>query len=180
MNKVFFFALALVFLLVSPRFAYAHFEKHDRDITVELHVDPDDNPIPGEQSHLYFLFDDKTKKFQLPQCNCIVSISEQGKQIYQQQLVEKKDTHPSIWGASMPFTFPRRDVYHITITGTPQTMDGFQKFTLSWDFRVDQNNVLGLSTQERPADPTFIYFMLGFLSIPILGGIGVFFIMKHS
>jgi hypothetical protein len=165
-----------------PHTVYAHFPKTDGTITVVLHVDPNDDPIPGEQAHLYFLFKDTDKKFQLSSCNCIVTVSEDGKEILHKQLTETRDNKASIWGANIPFTFPDRNVYQITLSGNSIPQDSFQSFKLSWYFRVDENNILGASTQENSSDtdPNFIYFAVGFLSIPLIGGLGIFALFKKA
>ncbi len=148
--------LSILFSMLSHQ-AFAHFPATDNSMTVELHVDPDDNPTPGQQAYLYFLFDDATKRFQLSQCNCVVSISEQGRQIYRQKLTEKKDTRPSIWGASLPYVFPQQDVYHIQVTGGPTVQNTFKPFDISWDFRVDPDGSPGI-VKGGPSD---IQILLG-------------------
>ncbi len=129
------FAFGSLFLL--PQRIYAHFPQTDGAITVTLHVDPNDDPIAGQQAHLFFLFDDATSKFDLSNCMCTVTISKQRKQIYKQQLTQENDGKPSIWGASIPYIFPTWDVYQITLRGIPKTDGIFQRFMLTWYFRVD-------------------------------------------
>jgi hypothetical protein len=140
--KKYFFGLGILFsvclFLFSPVVTYAHFPATDGNMTVTLHVDPDDDPVPTKQANLYFLFDDKTKKFTLANCNCVVTVTEQGKQIYQKSLAAYTSKTPSIWGAHAPFIFPNRDVYQISLKGEPKTKNAFQPFSLTWNFRVDQ------------------------------------------
>src|SRR5258706_11840759 len=133
--------LGLLFLIVTlsmPNPTLAHFEKTDKTISAELHVDPNDNPIPGEQAFLYFLFGDSTNRFSLSECNCLLTISESGKQIYSQMVIYKLDPHPNIWGTRIPYIFPSRDIYHLTLTGKPKALNEFQPSSVSWDFRVEQ------------------------------------------
>lgn len=138
--KKYFLSLSILFSvclsLFSPVITYAHFPATDADMTVTLHVDPNDDPVPTKQANLYFLFDDKIKKFRLSQCNCIVTVTQQGNQLYQKSLVA--NTGNSIWGARVPFIFPNRDVYQISLKGEPKTKNAFQRFSLQWNFRVDQ------------------------------------------
>ena len=129
--------LSVCLFLFSPAITYAHFPATDGDMTVTLHVDPNDDPIPTKQANLYFLFDDKTKKFVLANCKCIVTVLEQGNQLYQKQLAADTSKIPSIWGARAPFIFPNRDVYQISLIGEPKTKNAFQPFSLQWNFRVD-------------------------------------------
>lgn len=140
--KKYLFGLSILFSIFSflffPVVTYAHFPATDGDMTVTLHVDPNDDPIPTKQANLYFLFDDTTHKFALSKCNCTVTILEQGNQLYQKPLSANIGSAPSIWGARAPFVFPNRDVYQISLKGEPKTKNAFQPFSLQWNFRVDQ------------------------------------------
>lgn len=164
------FIVTIIFSIIYffPLSVYAHFPRTDKSMTVTLHVDPNDDPIPGQQATLYFLFSDATKKFQLRNCTCAVSISEQGKQIYQQMPIEKRYTHPSIWGTSIPYIFPKRDVYHIMLTGTPVHPNDFQPFTLSWDFRVDQYPITSPFDDVSGMVKIFLYIIGGIIGLSLL------------
>jgi len=128
-------------------------------MTVTFHVAPNDNPIQSNK-HTYISSLRMHKQFSLAQCRCTVTISEQGKQIYKQQLVEKKESKPNIWGTSMSYIFPQQDVYHVVITGTPKIAKAFQPFTISWYFRVDTNSP-GI-VPEPPSDiPVLVATLFG-------------------
>lgn len=130
--------ILLFSFLLSPRQAFAHFPATDRSITTILHVDPNDDPIPGQNARLYFDIIDAAQKFTLTKCSCSVSITEGGKQLSLQTLGRKVDHGPSIVGASIPFVFPKRDVYQIALIGRPTARQAFQPFSLHWNFRVDE------------------------------------------
>jgi len=154
----------LFFFIVTP--AEAHFPAKDGDMTVTLHVDPNDDPIPGKQAHLYFLFTDASNKFKLANCTCTVSVAEEGTSTHmQQQLNAYQSNKPSIWGASMPYTFPERNVYHIVLSGKPKKESEFEPFTVSWYFRVDTINP-GLT--QRRLGPSDIEVLLGAFGIGII------------
>lgn len=187
MSKLLYFIIgfiAMEFFLLPPS-VYAHFPATDKTITVILHVDPDDSPTPGQQAFLYFDFGDTTNRFKLENCLCTVLVSEENKIIYQQSLVEKTSKTPSIWGASLPFVFPRRDVYKISLSGKPSIQNAFQPFSLSWNFRVDQYPLVGGPTfrlsqpLQKQSDPTFIYFASGFLGIILIIGVSLFLAIRH-
>lgn len=169
MKLVFILVLfSVVFFFSVYQIAYAHFPATDGDMTVTLHVDPNDDPTPLQQANLYFLFDDSGRHFSVTQCNCTVTVSEQGRPIFQQQLTANNAKQPSIWGARMPFIFPRNDIYQIILTGKPKNNGTFQSFYLSWYFRVDPATP-GLVVQQRPSELPYL-----------LGGAGVviiFFIL---
>src|SRR6266700_1005769 len=91
--------LSIFFFFFSACLTYAHFSVTDGDMTVTLHVDPNDDPTPGKQAHLYFFFEDTTKRFKLINCTCTISITELGKQTDTQPLVKIGSSKLSIWGA---------------------------------------------------------------------------------
>lgn len=158
---LFFFSIFLSgYFLFFPLQTFAHFPATDKNIIVVLHADPDDAPIPEQPATLYFLINDTTGKFKLAQCDCTVRIFEQGKQIFSQKLTEQKTSKPSIWGASLPYSFPKRDVYKISMTGNPTIPNAFQPFNVSWNFRVDQ----------YPEDSSFSFYQI----LPYVGvGLGI-------
>lgn len=171
---LFIFLLVFAFIL-HPQSAYAHFPATDGDMTVTLHVDPDDDPIPGQKAIINFLFDDSTNRFQIEQCQCSLTIAEQGFTLYSNTHLASKDATNSIWNASLPYIFPKRDVYEIILSGKPKGKIDFQSFTVHWFFRVDQfpqGQVLGTS------DNSFIYFVIAYFSIFLVTGAAVYAIIR--
>ena len=155
---------------MHPNYSFAHFPATDGDMTVTLHVDPNDNPIPGQQANLYFLFDYARGNFSLTQCDCVVTITQQDKQILQQHLTQEHDSQPSIWGAHIPFIFPTNDVYHIVLRGKPVNGHDFKSFHLSWYFRVDPDGSAGLVVQKSSDVPILLAAtILGTLFLIFMG-----------
>lgn len=126
-----------IFTLISTQKVSAHVLATDNNIGAILHVDPNDDPIAGEQAGFLFEFLDKQNQFQPKICDCTFSISENGVEIFSQPLF-KFNPNPSLNQASVFFTFPKIDVYQIQVVGTPTIPNGFQPFTLTWNWRVDQ------------------------------------------
>lgn len=114
---------------------FAHVLKTDGNIGAVLHIDPDDDPIAGQQSGFFFEFKDKTNKFKPENCNCTFSILRADKEIFTQPLFQNSSS-PSLTSASIFFTFPEKDVYQIKVKGLPNTPDAFQQFELTYDIRV--------------------------------------------
>lgn len=172
------FCILFLILFFIPQSAYAHFTETDGPIAVTLHIDPNDNPIPGKKANLYFLFTDKTKAFHIIECNCTVIVTEQGKQIFQKPLSEQKSSHLSVWGTYIPMVFPHNDSYHISLTGKPQMKGSFPSFSVSWDFRVDPKNPGIIDDDDvKPSGLSDIQMLIGawVLGILVLAGIGIFF-----
>lgn len=181
-NLIRFVCVHLIFIgfLSFPLLTYAHFAATDGNITITMHVDPNDAPIPGKTAYLYFLFafNDPAKKFHLNECNCIVAVSRQGKQIFQQRLMDTNNPHRSVWGADLPFVFPAKDIYLITLQGSPITPNAFKPFSLTWPFTFDQNTQKQVTADN--SDPSFVYFVIGFFSIILLTGLGVLLVYTFS
>lgn len=161
--------LCLTFFIVPP-IASAHFPATDKDIVVVLHVDPDDDPIPTQKAILNFEIVDNKEHFIPQKCNCTLRISEQGREIYITKLSATKYDKPTIWNISVPFTFPKRDVYRITLTGTPKTPNLFQSFSVGWDFRVNQSAPF-LSIQNTKLSQFLLYLSVSLGTLVIFFGI---------
>lgn len=149
--KTFYFLLALFafnfsFLTFAPQ-ASAHILETDNTIGAVLHIDPNDEPIAGQQASFFFEFKDKQGKFNSQTCDCNFTILQHGKQIFTQPLFET-NTNPSITSANIYFTFPTKDVYKIKITGNPINPDTFQPFTINYDIRVNENDSPQPSTRN--------------------------------
>lgn len=165
------FWICLILLLagcISPRLALAHFSATDRDITAVLHVEPNDSPIPGQPVRVYFDIIDKTQNFTLSDCDCAVSISEHGKQIKEQSLPKTTEGNSGLWSTSIPFVFPDRTRYDISISGNPISPNAFQPFHLSWNFLVDQYPTTIPSSSEIFHDTAQIFIYIFSIAVGIM------------
>lgn len=143
-----FLLTSLFYLLTSVQHAAAHVLEANGSVGAVLHIDPEDDPIAKQQSTFFFAFKDKEGKFTSSNCDCRVSISQQGKEIFSQSLFQNS-TDPSLTNASFSFIFPQKDVYTITVVGKPYDTTAFTPFTLSYPIRV--------AREESPASsPTWI------------------------
>ena len=150
----------------------AHFPATDNDITVVLHVDPEDDPAAGQPTTLGFIFSDITNRFKLADCVCVLSITERGQELYYSALTPPKNPKLSIYGDTLAFTFPRRDTYYIALSGLPDTPGNFQPFNLHWNFRVDQAAV----KSSGPSFGSFVHYFIAVFGILIAVGGAVFFL----
>jgi hypothetical protein len=130
-------SLFILSIYISATPVEAHVLASDGNIGAVLHVDPDDNPIAGQQSGFFFEFKDKQNKFTPQNCDCTFVVIENGKTIYTQPLFQS-NSNPSLSSASVFYTFPQRDVYEVDVIGKPLTPHAFQQFKLVWNWRVDQ------------------------------------------
>jgi hypothetical protein len=174
MKKVLLFVLFLLCsAFVIPQMVYAHFPATDGPMTVILHVDPDDSPIPGEQATLHFLFEASKEHFSLPKCLCFVTISEGGKKLLSQKVTTSANK-AVLWDDAVNFTFPKRDIYTIILSGKPTVAKEFKPFSLTWYFRVDQYPPAQIQQQQHQS---FIFFILGYFSIFLITGVVLYFVI---
>jgi hypothetical protein len=128
-------AVALLLTLAVPAIATAHVLKADGHIGAVLHINPDDYPTTGNNTDYILSFVDDTGRFSLPNCNCNVSVIENGKTIATKALVVSGD------GISENhYIFVKPDVYDMRFIGIPKTPNAFQPFTLDYEVRVGQVN----------------------------------------
>ncbi len=163
MKRIGIFLTCLLFCFGLSLPVSAHVLQIDRSIGAVLHVDPEDDPIAGSTSSFFLEFKDKQGQFSLPQCSCVATISQHGKEIFTQHLTS----------SAFSFTFPGKDVYPLDITGAPTVPNAFQSFHLHYDIRVAREATTAPSTSQFSLNP--ILFVLISLSC---GGI-VFLFMKR-
>ena len=161
MQKYIVAILLLITLFIVPRTADAHFLATDKKIGAVLHVDPNDEPVAGQQASFFFDFKDQTNKFTSQNCDCTFLINEAGKTIYSQELFQNSNK-PNLHIASATFIFPQKDVYQVQVVGKPKVANAFQPFTLSWDFRVDQEVDPQVTGQQSNTSSKYTRFILIF------------------
>jgi len=161
-TTIFFLAIAL---LIVAKPVQAHFLARDGNVGAVLHVDPNDDPVAGSQSSFFFEFKDKENKFKPQNCDCIFEIEENEKNIYS-QLLFQNSSNINISNANVFYTFPQKDIYQVKVIGKPTTQNTFQPFTLTWNFRIDQqSSSQTVSTQNR--SNFFSTHLVHFLAIGI-------------
>jgi hypothetical protein len=147
MKKITFF-IAAVFLL--PSIAFAHQVKSDRDIAVTMHMDPQDDPVVGEQATVYFSIKDFASKFKVDDCECRVQIMDNSRVLFDQQVATKADQAYGSDVLEIPVVFPERAIYFLHITGKSKT-SAFQEFTINYDIRIDRENSAEIATPYVPS-----------------------------
>jgi hypothetical protein len=157
-------ALLSLFIAITP--AQAHILATDGSIGAVLHIDPDDDPIAGEQAGFFFDIKDKTNKFSAASCNCRVDIYEGDKIIYSDAIV--KDKNPSLNSASFFYTFPQRDVYQVKLIGAPSSPGFFQPFTISYDIRVERMTNASSQTSLASSGNWFTKYIIYFVALGVI------------
>jgi hypothetical protein len=163
MRKIATLALvALTWLSIAP-VALAHVLKYDGTIGAVMHVDPDDDPIAGQVATFFFEFKDTSGKFSLTTCDCTISVQAQGKEIF---------SSPLSSSASATYTFPQKDIYTISVIGTPKSSNAFQPFTLTYNLRVERAATVQAPTPAATSNHWIHYLVFG---IPFVIVFGIYF-----
>lgn len=139
MKKVFLSIIVTIGVyLIVPIPVSAHVLKTNGTVGAVMHVDPDDDPMAGSPSTIYFDFKDTKEHISPKQCQCTLSIFQKGKEIYSQDLFE--NTANQNFTTEAVYTFPTIGEYTLKVRGTPYIKGDFQPFLLTYDIDVDQKS----------------------------------------
>lgn len=148
-------------LFIPTQIAEAHVLKTDGAIGAVLHVNPEDDPIAQEESQLYFEFKDRNNTFSVNDCDCRVTVTANDKEIYREQLIN--DT--------FSFVFPEKNLYFVTLYGSPKDGSLFESFTLTYDIRVSRETTKenGVPDTSFLSQFTLIHYVLFLFLIVTIG-----------
>lgn len=126
--------LVTLFTLLIPTILSAHTLKVSNDIGLTIHVSPDDDPVAGKDTDIFFEIKDKNNKFNFDNCECKLSINKDGTEVNSQTLQTS-----GFESAGSRFNFPEIGVYQLNVTGKP-TDGSFNEFDVTFDLRVDRKD----------------------------------------
>jgi len=139
--------------------ASAHQLQVDNNIGAELHVEPQDDPVAGQEAKLYFEITDRTGQFQEGNCDCKVAIERNGQNIFTADLADP-----------VHYTFPEQDSYIVSLSGAPKPGVDFQNFTLRYDIQAQggsrSSNSFVAGAKQHALH--FILFGIAFIIILVL------------
>lgn len=128
----------LIFLIAFSMWGgvvFAHETTTNGSASVFIHIDPDDNPKPGEPATLFIDVRNKEKGFSIENCDCVLTIGQEGTVLSTTSLVPSGDS--STYDVmSVPFTFPKNGTYDIGVDGTPKTPGTFTPFSTDYDVTI--------------------------------------------
>jgi hypothetical protein len=131
------FGIVIVALSTSATNASAHVLKSDGSIGAVIHIEPDDDPIIGEDATFFFEFKDKDNKFGLSRCDCSFSIFDGNERVFSESFA-KASGSGDLSSPEFTYIFPKKGVYTLTVIGKPLSDQDFKNFTLEYDLRVDR------------------------------------------
>lgn len=157
----------LIFLTLSSPVS-AHVLLTSGNIGAVVHINPDDDPIVGQPASFYLEFKDKTNRFQPELCDCKITVSKNGSEITTLSLFDSTNPNTPVFD----FTFPEKNLYQLTITGSPKTPNAFDSFKLEHVIRVErtptpQNSNANLVT----SDPHFFQYIAILVAVIVFAGI---------
>ena len=126
-------ALAVVLLILSAP-AWGHVVLTDGTIGVTMHIDPDDAPIAGKPSRVYFWFKDTTGHLDPNRCQGTFSVALDDWMVTSQPLFAQKDSGLI---SVHEVTFSKPGVYTVRVNGYPMGNVTFQPFLLQFSVRVE-------------------------------------------
>ena len=132
--KTAFIAMCLCLSLFVASTVSAHIVEQDGSIEAVLHIDPGDSPIVNAPAVLHFDFTASQNNIDLHNCNCTLSISNNGSSLLEKNFADESIVI-STSTASVVYTFPAKAVYTVIIKGNGLSK---QPFTLSYAVRVDR------------------------------------------
>jgi hypothetical protein len=136
--------LCTFLFLTSASLVSAHITVSDGDVDVFVHIDPDDQPIPGEPATFFISIDDQKHTFDIKKCDCALTITQNEKKIFHQALTPTGNTY-SNGVEGVVFSFPKEGIYQIAIGGVPTEKNLFQPFTINYNLRIEN----GQTTAEE-------------------------------
>lgn len=129
--KITFVAIGLLsIIIVASPHVLAHETETDGDISVTMHVEPDDQAIQGTNQKLDFYVQDISKEFNALQCECTIVIHRNGKTVATLTPQVESDA------LSANYVFKNAGDYHITLSGSPTGSAIFDDFTESFPVKV--------------------------------------------
>jgi hypothetical protein len=156
-------------LLIAPSHtALAHIVASDGDMSVNLHIDPEDYPVINVPQTFVFIYGSPiSTAFDARNCVCTMTISERGK-----ILLHKVVPPSNNYFGKYSYTFKKSDVYKLQLTGEPKISGQFSPFNVIYNIRV-ANYVPGESANVPATDKWWAVKPMAIIGSAIIFFIGV-------
>ena len=164
--KIACFMVILGFVTLTPISGFTHILKVDRSIGINLHINPDDDPIAGQNATFFPDLRDKDNKFDINDCQCSVKITKNDELQFSKFLNNDQSSNSN----NLPvfnYTFPDKGVYSIEFTGKSYS-GNFQDFNIVFDTRIERqptNSALPIDLHSHTSLAEYLIFAGGFIFI---------------
>ena len=129
--------IAIIFAMSTAQTISAHvLESHD-PIGAVMHIQPEDDPIAGQEGLFFFEFKDKENVFEPANCECMFLVQQSGNEIYSQP-VSASNWDEKTKTLNIGYTFPEKGNYTIRVSGKPLQEDTFEAFDLAYEVKVNR------------------------------------------
>jgi hypothetical protein len=121
--------------------ALAHSSSGTEEFRAELHIDPADHPVVGQEAKFFFTFIDPEGKFEIEKCNCTFHLLKNEQEIESKPLF-LSDSKFASFGTQPLYTkiFSEDGEYELLLEGEPKDGAVFKPFKLDFDIHVAQAN----------------------------------------
>lgn len=151
--------MVLVTAVTPVAHAHVLFVDEAARVAAVFHSNPDDDPIAGEVSELYFDIQDDDSRARIPYSGYNLSITDEAGQVTKVPLRVSDST------VIAEYTFPSRGLYKLSLRSQP-AYDEFQKVSLSGSIRV--NRGVGTTTITRSNDAAILGLTAGMTAFALL------------
>ncbi len=172
MTKNFFASLLLliIFNFIYLRPVFAHVLKTEGSVGAVIHIDPEDDPIAGVPANFYFEFKDREGEFRIADCDCSFRILENEQELTDQTFSSSDDSS-DLNSAVVTFTFPKRGMYELRITGVPKGGRHFNGFDLSYKIPVERENTIKTDQSNTETNRDAENYFLIHWRVFLVGGV---------
>lgn len=92
----------------------AHVLKRDESIGAIVHLDPDDDPVIGKPTAIYFEIKDTSGKFNFADCTCELVILQGDKELFRLPIT---NPNSNLYTPAASFVFPEAGSYDLLLVG---------------------------------------------------------------
>jgi hypothetical protein len=115
------FILLLLVMVTWPQFLFAHEVKLQNDISVTLHMEPQDDPVVGEPGELFLSFKDFQNRFNIDDCDCSAKVFSKDKVLFNGHLSEKAGESFGSNSVVINTIFPKKAIYTVSLIAKSKT-----------------------------------------------------------
>lgn len=151
--------VAVFAVTTSTASAHVLFVDRKTNIAAVFHSNPNDDPVAGEDSELFFDIQDKTSDVRIPASGYDLFITDEQGNETKLEVTAYDST------AQVDYVFPSQGLYLLSLRSQPK-YDQFQKVVLSGSIRIERG--IGVSTAVPSNTVPTLGLVLGTTAIALL------------
>jgi len=137
-SSILFVFVVVCLVVVSPQSVSGHSLESDEVVGAILHINPEDDPIVGEEAVLFFEFKSKSGDFEPADCDCTILIELNEENVYSGPLFERQHltNDYGFANAVILYIFNSPGDYLVTVNGSPKNAGQYDDFEFTYDVPV--------------------------------------------